>query len=115
MALKTLIDDIRALALAGGLPSPAQALALADEPDTAALAAIAAEVRDRGFQNVVTYSRKLFIPLTHLCRDVCHYCTFAQVPRKLKAPYMSVDEVLEIARHGAAMGCKEAQIGRAHV
>jgi FO synthase len=108
MALKTPIDDIRALALAGGLPSPAQALALADEPDTAALAAIAAEVRDRGFQNVVTYSRKLFIPLTHLCRDVCHYCTFAQVPRKLKAPYMSVDEVLEIARHGAAMGCKEA-------
>ncbi|MFU8817707.1 MAG: 5-amino-6-(D-ribitylamino)uracil--L-tyrosine 4-hydroxyphenyl transferase CofH, partial [Pseudomonadales bacterium] len=46
--------------------------------------------------------------LTHLCRDVCHYCTFAQVPRKLKAAYLTVDEVLDIARHGAAMGCKEA-------
>ncbi|MDE0064296.1 MAG: 5-amino-6-(D-ribitylamino)uracil--L-tyrosine 4-hydroxyphenyl transferase CofH, partial [Gammaproteobacteria bacterium] len=58
--------------------------------------------------NVVTYSRKVFFPLTHLCRDVCHYCTFAQVPRKLKAPYMSLDDVLEIARHGASLGCKEA-------
>ena len=56
----------------------------------------------------MTYSRKVFIPLTHLCRDVCHYCTFAQVPRKVMAPYMSIDEVLEVARHGAAMGCKEA-------
>jgi len=76
--------------------------------DTAALAAIAADLRDQGFHNVVTYSRKVFIPLTHLCRDVCHYCTFAQVPRKLKAPYMTVEEVLEVARHGAALGCKEA-------
>ncbi|MEE8297436.1 MAG: 7,8-didemethyl-8-hydroxy-5-deazariboflavin synthase CofG, partial [Hyphomicrobium sp.] len=92
----------------GGLPTHAQALALADEPDTRALAQIAAGLRDRGFHNIVTYSRKVFIPLTHLCRDVCHYCTFAQVPRKLKAPFMTLDEVLEIARHGAAMGCKEA-------
>jgi FO synthase len=90
------------------LPDRDLALALAEVDDTAALAALASQVRDRGFGNVVTYSRKVFIPLTHLCRDVCHYCTFAQVPRKLKAPYLSVDEVLEIARHGAAMGCKEA-------
>ena len=86
----------------------AEALSLATLQDTAAVTAIAAMWRDAGFHNVVTYSRKVFIPLTHLCRDVCHYCTFAQVPRKLKAPYMSVDEVLDIARHGAALGCKEA-------
>ncbi len=85
-----------------------EALRLADCEDTGALAAIAAEWRDAGFRNVVTYSRKVFLPLTHLCRDVCHYCTFAQVPRKLKAPYMSLDEVLDIARHGAALGCREA-------
>ena len=85
-----------------------EALALSDCKDTAALSAIAAEWRDAGFRNVVTYSRKVFFPLTHLCRDVCHYCTFAQVPRKLKAPYMSLDEVLQIARHGASLGCKEA-------
>ena len=88
--------------------SDAEALALAGLEDTSTLAAIAAELRDQGFRNIVTYSRKVFIPLTHLCRDVCHYCTFAQVPRRIKAPYMTLDEVLEVARHGAAMGCKEA-------
>jgi FO synthase len=100
----------RAAQLAGRdeLPDHASSLALADEQDTAALAEIAAAVRDRGFGNGVTYSRKVFIPLTHLCRDVCHYCTFAQVPRKLKAPYLTVDEVLDIARRGAELGCKEA-------
>ena len=85
-----------------------EALGLGACRDTRALAAIAAVWRDAGFRNVVTYSRKVFIPLTHLCRDVCHYCTFAQVPRKLKAPYMPVDDVVEIARHGAGMGCREA-------
>lgn len=84
------------------------ALALATEEDTATLAAAAATLRDQGFNNVVTYSRKVFIPLTHLCRDVCHYCTFAEVPRKVQAPYMSLEQVLEVAREGAAMGCKEA-------
>ena len=84
------------------------ALALAEFADTRALADVASVLRDQGFRNTVTYSRKVFIPLTHLCRDVCHYCTFAQVPRKVMAPYMSIDEVLEVARHGAAMGCKEA-------
>ena len=84
------------------------ALALAEFADTRALADVASVLRDQGFRNTVTYSRKVFIPLTHLCRDVCHYCTFAQVPRKVMAPYMSIEEVLEVARHGAAMGCKEA-------
>ena len=86
----------------------AEALGLAACDDVRALADIAAPLRDRGFGNVVTYSRKVFLPLTHLCRDVCHYCTFAQVPRRIKAPYMKLDEVLEVARHGAALGCKEA-------
>ena len=95
-------------ALAGNLPTEADALALADFSDTKALADVASALRDRGFRNVITYSRKVFIPLTHLCRDVCHYCTFAQVPRKVMAPYMSLDEVLEIARAGQLMGCKEA-------
>jgi FO synthase len=61
-----------------------------------------------GHGRVVSYSRKVFIPLTQLCRDVCHYCTFAKAPRALEAPYLSIDQVLDIARAGAAAGCKEA-------
>ncbi|GAB3348723.1 bifunctional FO biosynthesis protein CofGH [Modestobacter lapidis] len=77
----------------------------------------ASRVRDAGLASagrpgVVTYSRKVFIPLTHLCRDRCHYCTFVTTPGQLraagKAPYLSPDEVLDIARAGAALGCKEA-------
>ena len=97
-----------AAAADGELPDAAGALALADFPDTRALAEVASMLRDREFLNVVTYSRKVFIPLTHLCRDVCHYCTFAQTPSRLDAPFMSLDRVLEVARHGAALGCKEA-------
>jgi len=81
---------------------------LATSSDTQTLMRVASEIRDRGFQNAVSYSRKVFIPLTHLCRDVCHYCTFAQVPRKLKAPYMLPEEILKIAEEGAQAGCKEA-------
>ncbi|RLA54681.1 MAG: 7,8-didemethyl-8-hydroxy-5-deazariboflavin synthase subunit CofG, partial [Gammaproteobacteria bacterium] len=65
-------------------------------------------LRDRGHYNVVTYSRKVFIPLTHLCRDVCHYCTFARTPKKIEQAFMPVDEVLALCRQGAAMGCQEA-------
>src|SRR5690606_30260019 len=77
------------------------------------LLAAAAAVRDAGLVSagrpgVVTYSRKVFIPLTRLCRDRCHYCTFATVPGKLSAPFLDRDEVLAIARAGAAQGCKEA-------
>ncbi|MEV4287016.1 bifunctional FO biosynthesis protein CofGH [Nonomuraea bangladeshensis] len=73
----------------------------------------ASRVRDAGLEaagrpGVVTYSRKVFIPLTRLCRDRCGYCTFATAPHKLDSPFLSPDEVLEIARQGAAMGCKEA-------
>lgn len=61
-----------------------------------------------GHGTVVTYSRKVFIPLTRLCRDVCHYCTFAQRPSQLASPYLELDEVLAIARDGEEAGCREA-------
>jgi FO synthase len=61
-----------------------------------------------GHGTVVTYSRKVFIPLTKLCRDVCHYCTFAHRPSQLASPYLDLDEVLVIARAGEAAGCREA-------
>jgi FO synthase len=66
----------------------------------------AAALRDRGHGRLISYSRKVFIPLTKLCRDVCHYCTFAERPRG--SAYLSPDEVLAIARAGAAAGCTEA-------
>jgi FO synthase len=68
----------------------------------------AAELRDEGHGRLVTYSRKVFIPLTELCRDVCHYCTFAKAPRKIQKPFLTPEEVLEIAKKGRAAGCKEA-------
>ncbi len=95
-------------ALAGISPTPAEALALADETDLAALTAAAGAIRDQSGDHGISYSRNIFIPLTKLCRDVCHYCTFAQPPRRGERAYMSVDEVLEIARAGAAAGCTEA-------
>jgi FO synthase len=64
--------------------------------------------RDVGRTGMVTYSRKVFIPLTRLCRDRCHYCTFVKAPAELASPYLSADEVLAIARAGAEAGCKEA-------
>ena len=68
----------------------------------------AASVRDRVFGRTISYSRKVFIPLTKLCRDVCHYCTFAEPPRAGQAVYLSPEEVLRIARRGEAAGCTEA-------
>jgi FO synthase len=68
----------------------------------------AGRLRDDGHGRHISYSRKVFIPLTHLCRDVCHYCTFAQRPRAGRSAYLSPDEVLAIARAGAAAGCTEA-------
>ncbi len=100
----TILENV----LRGDRLSNADAISLAEFNDTAAIAKVAAELRDQQFNNVVTYSRKVFLPLTHLCRDVCHYCTFAKVPRKVMAPYMSIDEVLAQAKQGAEMGCKEA-------
>jgi FO synthase len=73
----------------------------------------ASRVRDAGLERagrpgVITYSRKVFIPLTRLCRDRCGYCTFATVPGRVASPYLSPDEVIEIAARGASLGCKEA-------
>jgi FO synthase len=77
------------------------------------LLALAGAVRDAGLRDagrpgVVTYSKKVFVPLTRLCRDRCHYCTFVTVPHRVPAPYLDRDEVLAIARAGAESGCKEA-------
>jgi FO synthase len=77
------------------------------------LLTVASRMRDAGLvaegrPGVVTYSKNVFIPLTRLCRDRCHYCTFATVPHRLPAAFLERDEVLEIARAGAAAGCKEA-------
>jgi FO synthase len=69
---------------------------------------LCAEARARRRSPLVTYSPKVFVPLTKLCRDVCHYCTFAHPPRRGERAYMSIDEVLDIARAGAAAGCREA-------
>jgi FO synthase len=79
----------------------------------AELLGYASRVRDAGLERagrpgVITYSRKVFIPLTRLCRDRCGYCTFATVPGRLDSPYLSPDEVVAIAAGGAALGCKEA-------
>jgi FO synthase len=91
----------------------AAALLAADGPLLDDLLAVAGGVRDAGLREagrpgVVTYSKKVFIPLTRLCRDRCHYCTFATVPHRLPAAFLERDEVLAIARAGAAQGCKEA-------
>jgi FO synthase len=84
-----------------------EAFELLDEP-WESLAGEARRLRELGHGRLVTYSPKVFIPLTKLCRDVCGYCTFAQPPRRGERAYMSEAEVLEVARAGAAAGCREA-------
>src|SRR5208282_6029982 len=81
--------------------------------DLTTLLGYAGRTRDAGLEaagrpHIITYSRKVFIPLTRLCRDRCGYCTFATVPHRLHSLYLEPDEVLAIAREGAEMGCKEA-------
>jgi len=93
---------------AGRRPDSADALAALPDAPLAELLPVAESLTLAGFGAAVTYSRKVFIPLTQLCRDVCHYCTFAKAPRQLKGAYLSPDEVLAIARAGAAVDCKEA-------
>ncbi|MDP9364164.1 MAG: 7,8-didemethyl-8-hydroxy-5-deazariboflavin synthase CofG, partial [Chloroflexota bacterium] len=81
---------------------------MAEAAELGPLLEAAAILRDRGHGNLVSYSRKVFIPLTQLCRDVCHYCTFARPPRPGERAYVSREEVLALARGGGAAGCKEA-------
>ncbi|HEY3717533.1 MAG TPA: bifunctional FO biosynthesis protein CofGH [Jatrophihabitantaceae bacterium] len=94
-------------------PTEAATLMAARGEQLDELTGIAARVRDAGLSaaerpGVITYSRKVFIPLTRLCRDRCHYCTFATVPHRVPAAYLEIDEVVDIAAAGAALGCKEA-------
>lgn len=85
-----------------------QALSLVNLDNIDLLLDAAARRRDAAHGQIVTYSRKVFIPLTQLCRDVCHYCTFAHPPRKGERAFLTREEVLAIAEAGKAAGCKEA-------
>jgi FO synthase len=94
------------LAAIGERATAEQAMALLDT-DWRSFAPAAAERRDTGWGSLITYSRKVFIPLTRLCRDVCHYCTFATTPRSLERAYLRMEDAISIARAGASDGCKE--------
>tara|TARA_A100001011_G_scaffold382740_1_gene452982 strand:+ start:4152 stop:6638 length:2487 start_codon:yes stop_codon:yes gene_type:complete len=90
------------------LPSDDEVLHIAAMENEVSVLQTALNQRVQERPTTISFSKKVFIPLTHLCRDVCHYCTFAQVPRKVKAPYLKPEEVLRIANSGAQAGCKEA-------
>jgi len=105
------LQDVIAKAKAGSAPSGAEALALlAVGPDaTQEICAAAASMRDQGKGKAVTFSPKVFIPLTHLCRDFCGYCTFRKDPKQAgKDLFMTPEQVLDVANAGAALGCTEA-------
>ncbi|MFY0610280.1 MAG: 5-amino-6-(D-ribitylamino)uracil--L-tyrosine 4-hydroxyphenyl transferase CofH [Hyphomicrobiaceae bacterium] len=101
-------ETIIEAALRGTRPSHADAIDLGQFDDLNPLLNAAATLRDQGHGDTVSYSRKVFIPLTKLCRDVCHYCTFAHPPKKGARSYLTPDEVVEIARQGKVSGCNEA-------
>jgi FO synthase len=109
-ALRPRLRESVEAALEGGRLSRPEALCLAEAQgaELPALWAAAAWLRDQGRPPTVTYSRKVFIPLTNLCRDVCSYCTFARADDDPRAHTMSPDEVLQVAEAGARRGCKEA-------
>ena len=102
------LDALLRAAVHDSPPDDATALAQLTDAPLVALQEAATELTQSGFGTRISYSRKVFIPLTQLCRNVCHYCTFATTPGRVHSPYLSPDEVLEIARQGAALGCKEA-------
>ena len=79
-----------------------------DGENEADLCAAASELRDRGRGRVITFSPKVFIPLTRMCRDFCGYCTFRQSPDETDGLYLTIDQVLSVARAGQALGCTEA-------
>lgn len=109
-AVSPTLPSLDRVAAGAGL-SDADALALADAGDDAItddLCAAAAELRDRGKGRVVTFSPKVFIPLTRLCRDFCGYCTFRQSAAAAASLYLSPDAVLAVALAGARLGCTEA-------
>jgi FO synthase len=101
-------DDVLTRVATGRRLSAAEALTLVDFVDPRPLMRVAGALRDEAYGDLVSYSRKVFIPLTQLCRDVCHYCTFAHPPRRSEPAYLDADQVLAIARAGARAGCHEA-------
>ena len=103
-----MMNDIDEYLLGGGRLDSDRAVGLLQAKDLRGLMAIARTLRDHGHGDFVSYSRKVFIPLTHLCRDVCHYCAFARPPERGTNAYLSPEETISIARRGAAAGCKEA-------
>ncbi|HJU18608.1 MAG TPA: bifunctional FO biosynthesis protein CofGH [Stellaceae bacterium] len=102
------IDEVLERARAGERLDDEAALRLAETADPWPLMRVAAALRDKAHGALVSYSKKVFIPLTQLCRDVCHYCTFAHPPRPGEPVYLDAEEVLAIARAGARAGCHEA-------
>ncbi len=101
-------QEVLQRAEAGESLSLQQAGELAGCTDIEALAQVASARRQERRPNTVSYSRKVFIPLTELCRNVCHYCTFAKAPSRLAQPYLRPEDILSIAERGAVAGCKEA-------
>ncbi|GMQ95673.1 MAG: bifunctional FO biosynthesis protein CofGH [Gammaproteobacteria bacterium] len=101
-------DAIIDQAAGGDVIDEHQAMALASHGDLEVLLEAARSRRDLAHGNRISYSPKVFIPLTRLCRDVCRYCTFAHAPRDQASPYMSVDDAIAVAAAGARAGCHEA-------
>ena len=89
-------------------PTVEESYLFSEISDTSILFRVASELRDKGHGNIISYSRKIFIPLTKLCRDVCHYCTFSRDPKNNQHSYMQPYEVMELLREGEKYGCKEA-------
>lgn len=102
------LSETLARALAGISPSEEEALGtLAETSDLETLITASGALRDAGHGDRVSYSRKVFVPLTQLCRDSCHYCAFARPPKRGERAFLTLEEVLAIARAGAAAGCRE--------
>ena len=106
--MKTLIQSVERAWLVGHAPTAQSLEFLANVAELAPLLQGSARLAEQGFGRRVSYSRKVFIPLTQLCRDVCGYCTFAQAPRPGQRAYLTLEQVLDIARAGARAGCQEA-------
>ena len=102
------ISDLLAASLARGSLDRSSALRLAEDAPLQDLLAAATQLRARGKGTTVSFSKKVFIPLTTLCRDYCGYCTFRKDPGQPGAHFMNPDEVLALAEQGRAAGCKEA-------
>src|SRR6202158_3753392 len=108
MAISYRVDAALECGIEGCGLSREDALLLIEECPLAALIETAAAVRDRSKGHTVSYSKKVFIPLTHLCRDYCGYCTFRSDPQPGVLAYMLPEEVLAVAEAGRNAGCKEA-------